>query len=168
MGKTPQDDAVWPPAMPGAASCNQLGNTQVAASRSRRRLLGLITVLVCIALLWVIFRSKQTAPLTANLPNVPTGWESMKVEFDRRLKASFPIGSAASQLEGELERQGFVRLDSPAVKGRPLAVGTKGEVVRMRPEDRFPCDQAAYVFWRTDNDGRLVAIRGDYREEGCL
>ena len=90
------------------------------------------------------------------------------MEFDRRLRASFPIGSAASQLEGELERQGFVRLDSPAAKGRPLAGGTKGEMVRMRPEDRFPCAQAAYVFWRTDNDGRLVAIRGDYREEGCL
>ena len=137
-------------------------------SRSRRRLVGLTTVLVCIVSLWVIFRQEQTAPLTVNLPGAPVGWESMRTELDRRLKASFPIGSAASQLEGELERQGFVPLDSPAAIGRPSSGRIEGEAVRMRPEDRFPCGQAAYVFWRTDSDGRLTAIRGDYREEGCL
>ena len=85
----------------------------------------------------------------------------MSAELDRRVRESFPIGSAMSQVEAKLENQGFY----PSIKG---GLAMRGETFRVRREDKFPCDQAAYVYWRADGNERLTSIRGDYREEGCL
>ena len=76
---------------------------------SRRRMTRLALALFCGTLLWLTFkllaqlyslyvwivvRPVRTVPLTAGLPG---GWDAASEEFDRRMKASFPVGSAASQ-----------------------------------------------------------------------
>jgi hypothetical protein len=100
------------------------------------------------------------------LPNVPLTvglsgkWEDISKEFDRRVKISFPIGSSEEQMGTELKRQGFCRQDWRS--------STEQERDAIRREDNGVCRQAAYVHWRVDAQGHLTAVRGEYREEGCL
>jgi hypothetical protein len=60
----------------------------------------------------------------------------------------------------ELQRQGFSL--------QPIATVDTDEREAVRQEDNFVCNIAARVYWRTSADGKIVSVRGVYREEGCL
>jgi hypothetical protein len=89
-------------------------------------------------------------------------WHSVSSEFNARVKKRFPVGSSEADMAEELRREGFLRNDWSYVNA-PAA-----EAEAMRREDGFPCNQAAYVYWRADISGKLTGIRALYREEGCL
>lgn len=101
--------------------------------------------------------SLAVAPLTAGLSGT---WQAMSDELDRRVKASFPIGSLAAEMEARLQQQGFFRRGSSALAGQ--------EHVVVRSEKRFPCATLAFVLWQVDSEGRLTSVRGDYPMGQCL
>uniref|UniRef100_UPI0035CA4EA2 hypothetical protein n=1 Tax=uncultured Sphingomonas sp. TaxID=158754 RepID=UPI0035CA4EA2 len=82
------------------------------------------------------------------------------MDFDRRLKSRFPLGSSEVAITTELRKEGFIRDDWT------LSVAAEHEAIRQ--ENSWPCNQAAHVYWRADASGVLKNIRGLYREEGCL
>ncbi len=51
---------------------------------------------------------RPSAPLTAGLHGP---WAVLSTEFDRRVKAKFPLGSSEMDIETELQHQGFSRQD---------------------------------------------------------
>jgi hypothetical protein len=102
-------------------------------------------------------RHARAVALTAGLHGK---WETVSNEFDRRVKANFPIGIPVGQMGADLQREGFSRQDRDS--------SIVQEHAAMRREDSFACRQAAYVYWRADGEDQLTAIRGEYREEGCL
>jgi hypothetical protein len=102
-------------------------------------------------------RPKPEVPLTAGLSGE---WATISTEFDRRVRSRFPMGSPESEMGAELQRQAFSRQDWTSSDDL--------EHEAMRREDFIPCRQAAYIYWRADSAGRIIAIRGLYREEGCL
>lgn len=99
-----------------------------------------------------------STPLTWNLGGGT--WTVLTERFTARLQQAFPVGSSERQTMIELERQGFSVL--------PAAAADANERQAVRREDNLVCNIVARVYWRTDAGGRLVAIRGVYREEGCL
>jgi hypothetical protein len=108
-------------------------------------------------LIWQAARPRQAVRLTAGLSGQ---WSVISAEMDERVKAMFPIGSPVADMGIELQKEGFSRIDwgsSPDEEHRA-----------MRREDRFPCNIGAYFYWRDDGKGRVAAVRGLYREEGCL
>jgi len=108
-------------------------------------------------LTYEVARSTPTAPLTKNLSG---SWDSVSSEFDRRVKQQFPAGSMVKDMGAVLREQGFAREDWET---SPLS-----EHKAVRHEDNWVCRQAARIYWSADNDGRIIAIRGRYHEEGCL
>jgi hypothetical protein len=110
-------------------------------------------------LAWVTLHrlDKPPVPLTAGLSGT---WEAVSNEFDRRVRAAFPTGSSEKDMASALQRQGFWREDWDS--------SIEHEHAAIRREDSFLCNQAARIYWRADGDGKLTAIRGVYREEGCL
>jgi len=104
-----------------------------------------------------LVRPNAPVPLTDGLHGK---WADVSAEVDRRVKTSFPVGSREADMGAELHRQGFARQD--------WASSPDHEHEAMRREDGLPCRMAAYVYWRSDGGGRITAVRGLYREEGCL
>lgn len=88
-------------------------------------------------------------------------WEEMSFNFDNNVNLRFPVGTPTSRLINELKGQGF-DVSGPAPPNNEFSA--------YRRVYRFPpiCDIAARVYWRADNDGKLISIRGVNREEGCL
>ncbi len=111
----------------------------------------------CTTWLWMATHSQPTVPLTAGLLGE---WGAISTKFDSRIKAIFPVGSSEAEMGAKLQKQGFNRQDWQS--------SVEQEHTAMRREDRFPCNQAAYVYWHADAEGRLTSIKGAYREEGCL
>ena len=107
--------------------------------------------------MWIAGNRQPKAPLTTNLAGE---WKILSAEFDRRVKAHFPIGTSVGEMGHELQKQGFSLADWGSAMDQ--------ERVAVRREDNWVCNQAAYVHWHADGNGRLTAIKGDYREEGCL
>jgi hypothetical protein len=107
----------------------------------------------------VAVQPRPSVPLTTDLHGK---WAAVSREFNRRVTSRFPVGSSESKMTSELRREGFSRDDWNYAN----AQGDEGKA--MRREDGFPCAQAAYVYWRADDKGRLAAIRGVFQEEGCL
>lgn len=60
----------------------------------------------------------------------------------------------------ELRKQGFSRDD--------WASDLNLEHDAVRREDNLVCNEAARIYWRADSEGHIMAIRGLFREEGCL
>ena len=100
---------------------------------------------------------RPSTPLTMALPR---DWQAARSEFDRRIKARFPLGSSARGMVAELQRQGFTRptWDTPVTQ----------EHQATRTKSTFVCIIVAEVGWRTNSDGRLMAVKGVYGEQGCL
>ena len=110
---------------------------------------------------YLTFRPHPKVPLTNDLaPGHKGTWSEVSAGFDSRLKTQFPIGSSESAMANELRKEGFTRDDWKS------SVDDEHEAVRR--EDNWVCNQAAHVYWRADASGILSAIRGVYREEGCL
>jgi hypothetical protein len=87
-------------------------------------------------------------------------WAEASAEFDHRLKARFPAGSSEDALIAELRREGFVKYD--------WRYDVAQEHQAWRTENDFVCNKDAIAFWRANAAGVLTAIRGVYREAGCL
>jgi hypothetical protein len=64
----------------------------------------------------------------------------------------------ASKLVAELDAEGF----------QATWFELAGEYGAKRDEGMFPCNVTARVIWRLGRDGAVSAVRGRYREEGCL
>jgi hypothetical protein len=122
---------------------------------------GLIIAAVSIfgTMVWTAFHQDdaRAVPLTAGLQGE---WGVISQEFDRRVKSDFALGSSVTAMAAELRRQGFTRQD--------WGSSIDQEHEAMRREDNLVCRRAAWLYWRTDGDGNLTAIRGAYRAEGCL
>lgn len=106
-----------------------------------------------LALWWMTVRSPS--PLTADLPS---NWKAASQLFDRRVRARFPVGTPVWKLANGLEAEGF----------KPTWFETDGEYDAQRNEGNFVCNIVARVYWRVGKDGAVSAVRGLYREEGCL
>ncbi len=126
--------------------------------KSRLVVVGGAVAFVVVGLIaWEQLRG-MSAPLTWNLGGGK--WAVLSERFSARLEQAFPVGSSEEQMLAELQRQGFVIL--------PIASTSESERQAVRREDNFVCNVAARVYWHTDTGGRIVAIRGVDREEGCL
>jgi hypothetical protein len=112
--------------------------------------------------IWCGLRSMEKAPVPLTM-GLGGEWAVVSKEFDRRVKAAFPLGSSVSDMGQELSRQGFIRQD-----WTDWTIISSQEHKAMRREDFIPCNKAAYVYWRADKEGKLISIRGEYNEEGCL
>ena len=109
--------------------------------------------------IWLAFHQydKPAIPLTAGLGGE---WTAVTQEFDRRVKTRFPLASLEASMSADLRGQGFSREDWEC------SAAQEHEAVRR--EDNLVCRKAAWVYWNADSEGRLTAIRGAYRPEGCL
>jgi hypothetical protein len=107
---------------------------------------------------WIALRPQyEEVPLTKGLRG---DWSGISTELERRARLKFPIGSSVLSMGEELRREGFSRQD--------WNTSVDDEHVARRQENDVVCNKAAYIFWRADDKGRVTAIRGLYREEGCL
>jgi hypothetical protein len=112
-----------------------------------------IVVGLAMALWWATTRPRSL--LTTGLyPD----WKVNAAQFDVRVRARFPVGTPASMLVKQLEAEGFA----------PTWFEANGEYGAERYEGDFVCNVAARVYWRVGQNAKLTAIRGIYREEGCL
>lgn len=124
------------------------------------RLAGVLIVAMtasCATAYWMAAKPPPPTSLTVNLSG---SRRDVSSEFDRRVKARFPIGSTVSEMGASLHRQGFSRQD--------WSSSVEREHVAIRREDNFVCKQIAYVYWHDDGENHLTSIRGVYRDEGCL
>lgn len=120
-----------------------------------------VSIAVAILLIGFVVREQliaMSAPLTWNLGGGT--WTVLTERFTARLERAFPAGSSEQKMLAELQRQGFSPL--------PTSTTDAHEREAVRREDNFVCNIAARVYWLTDASGRIIAIRGVYREEGCL
>jgi hypothetical protein len=92
--------------------------------------------------------------LTAGLPRE---FRTASETFNAKVQKRFPPGATETSVIAELSRQGF-----KAGEGR----GNEKEMFRRRFS--LICNLAFRVYWTADAAGRVSAIRGVYREEGCL
>jgi hypothetical protein len=109
-------------------------------------------------LLWVAARPTSPVPLTEGMTG--HSWAQASAEFDHRLKTRFPAGSSEDALIAELRREGFAQSD--------WRHDVAQEHQAWRTEQNLVCNMAAIAYWRADAAGVLTAIRGVYRETGCL
>jgi len=114
----------------------------------------------CSTWIWAPPLFRPTPPPAALTTGLSGKWSVVSGEFDRRVKAAFPVGTPIGQMAADLQRQGFTRQDWDSSNDE--------EHEAVRREDNIVCRQAAYVHWRTDGEGRLTAVRGTYEEEGCV
>ena len=128
----------------------------------------IIAVASAVATLWITgwtpikpyVPPKPEAALTEHLGGKT--WDEASREFDRRVKARFPVGTAESAMTLDLRRQGFERNDWTYRKT------DNEEATAYRSESNFICNIGAFVYWRSDQTGNISAIRAEYRQMGCL
>lgn len=112
-----------------------------------------IIVGLAVALFWT-----SALPPSSLTKDLPSGWTEASSKFDARIRTRFPVGSSAQKLIDGLGEEGF----------KPTWFETEGEYGAKRDEGSFVCNVAARVFWRVGQNSMVSAIRGTYREEGCL
>ena len=127
----------------------------------------IIAVASAIATLWItgwtLFKPYvPPTPRSVLTEQLSGPWDQVSKEFDRRVKAAFPIGTAESAMTLALRRQGFERQDWTFRKTG------NDEAQAFRSENNWVCNQGAFVYWRSDEAGNIASIRGEYRELGCL
>ncbi len=117
-------------------------------------LLSVAVVSSCATRLWIWGEAWTVAPapLTDGLPREIAAQSSA---FDARVKARFPIGTPMADVGLELAREKFVRQD-----WIPLM---NGEHYAQRYDGGAPiCNLVAWIYWKSDENYRLTAIRGLY------
>lgn len=127
----------------------------------------MIAVASAAATLWItgwphITPYAPPKPKSALTEQLSGTWDQVSKEFDRRVKAQFPVGSAESAMTLALRRQGFERQDWTFRKAGD------DEARAFRSENNIVCNQGAFVYWRSDEAGAITSVRGEYRELGCL
>ncbi len=79
----------------------------------------------------------------------------MQGVFDARVKASFPVGSLATDMLRELKKEGFVESNK--------VFPPDDEHYATRDDGGIGvCYFKATVFWRSDKSGRVKTIYGNY------
>jgi hypothetical protein len=106
-----------------------------------------------IASWWTTVRSPSS--LTAGLP---PKWKAASSLFDARVRARFTSGTPSWTFINGLRKEGF----------EPTWFEVDGQYGAKRIEGSFPCKIVARVYWRVGKDNTVSAVRGLYREEGCL
>jgi hypothetical protein len=117
-------------------------------------LLGVALVSSCATRVWVWDESLTISPvpLTRDLPQETA---ARSPAFDTTVKARFPIGTPESAMGLELQSEHFQRKDWDS---RPSQ-----EHVAERYDGGAPvCNLVARIYWRSNEDGRLTAVSGDY------
>ena len=112
-----------------------------------------IIIGLAVALFWT-----STRPPSSLTKNLPSGWNEASAQLSARVRTRFPVGSPAYKLTDALEAEGF----------RPTWFELNGEYGAERAEGNYVCNVVAGVFWRVGQNGALSAVRGTYREAGCL
>jgi hypothetical protein len=91
-------------------------------------------------------------PLTRDLPREGA---AISAAFDTRVKARFPIGTPVAVMALELQREKFIRQDWSGLPGQ--------EHYAEHYDGGAPiCNLIARVYWKSDEDDRLTAIRRNY------
>lgn len=112
-----------------------------------------IAIGIVIVLAWDSVRSHSS--LTDGLP---TTWQGASTEFDKRIRARFPLGMPAGDFIRELSNEGF----------KPMWFVSGGYYGAVRSEGWVLCRVSARVYWGLGPDDTLAYVDGKYREEGCL
>ena len=124
---------------------------------ANRKYIGIFAIGLVVGLLaaacWTTIRPRS--PLTANLS---WNWQESSARFDARVRDRFPLGTPISRFTADLGAEGF----------KPTWYEIGGEYSAVRDESNVVCNIAARVYWRVGKNDTLAAIRGLYREEGCL
>lgn len=95
------------------------------------------------------FGAFQQPPQIARGLRGDQGWR----EFEARTRQAFPIGSAASELQGALTKQGFEHEWTYADRASPR------ELVEAMTWRRRGCTYYE-VAWRADAAGRIIWVQG--------
>jgi hypothetical protein len=111
---------------------------------------------ICIFLLIVLAGCSRPPPLGRDLP---TDYVGTNPVFDKRLKARYPIGSSVTALRGELRKEGFTIISHDFSSDYQ-------ESAEFSISD-FACRDSWSVYWSADNDGKITAEKGRYRNV-CL
>ncbi|RFB80650.1 hypothetical protein [Methylovirgula sp. 4M-Z18] len=85
-------------------------------------------------------------------------WEAKESEFDRRVRAAFPMGSSAQRMVAELRQQGFSEHSESLMND---------DYVMMRGEIGSGCEIGAQVFWRSAERGQSSEVEGWYGLGNC-
>lgn len=104
---------------------------------------------------WAQQWEKPKPPLVRDLPGE---WAKAEVEFDRRVKAEFPVGSDERALIGELRHQGF----------RPNWTTDGARRSANLDLSTMICAIHAEIEWTADGRGKITSIEGKYPPGGCL
>ena len=93
----------------------------------------------------------NSPPLIADLPS---NISAARLEFDRRVRDRFPVGSRQADIERELINEGFV--SSPRPTGSAYA-----QIYSLDRSD-LVCRRDWQVAWSADETQRVIAIEGAY------
>lgn len=121
--------------------------------------LGVALVSSCATRVWVWGEGLTIppVPLTRDLPQETT---ARSPAFDTRVKARFPIGTPESAMGLELQSERFQRKDWDS---RP----SQEHVAERYDGGAQVCNLIARIYWQSNEDGRLTAVRGAY-DGTCL
>ena len=114
---------------------------------------------------WDSYRFPSRSPIAANLPGV---YQLASVEFRKRIRERFPIGSQEADMIRELRSQGFIE---PEPRTEPvwwdrednaLSQGTIPTRYMTLQKPGLPCRLVWNVVWQTAEGGALSAIYAEY------
>jgi len=117
-------------------------------------LIGVAVVSSCTTLfgVWSVTSTTRVAALTKDLPNETV---AMRAAFDARVKARFPIQSSVAAMGAELQREQFIRKDWSDLPDQE-------HYAERDDGGAFGCNLFALIYWKSDKDEQITAIRGDY------
>lgn len=107
----------------------------------------LLILLVGVAVWWTVVTS-SVPEILADLPNEDG---PARLEFDRRVRQRFPIGSPQSDLLGYLRTWGFKQVEF-------VDHGFGGAMELSRSRGNFACSDRWTVAWRADAGVYITAI----------
>jgi hypothetical protein len=94
----------------------------------------------------------------AQYPEIMYG-ATTQSDFQEKIREKYPIGSDASLLRKEIERQGSRIFSAPSRSGIEYGAGFQG--------GGFPCNPFARLLWSEDRAGKITKLDADLRSV-CL
>ena len=119
-----------------------------------------VALIVLLGIVLTAYSILTAAPSSALTAGLHGKWADMSNTFDRRVTATFPLGSSATALQAALTNQGFTPHDADT--------SSTGHHMAVRREDGFACRKAARIYWQSDSHDAVSFIQGEYGQEGCL
>ena len=121
----------------------------------RNRPLIWVSTLLAVAigdLLFIAWWAGVFQPVPGILATLPGVWS--QAEFQRQVTTTFPFGSSEDNMIATLTSQGF----------RPDWRRRDGENSASYSQSGLLCKSEAKVIWRSDGQGKLIAVDGRYKE----